>query len=165
MPFHAADASPCDPSNGNCICKPGVGGAYCDRCMVGYWGFHDYGCRPCDCAGDCDPFTGDCMFGYNRKTDFILIASGHYANIMLALAYASRLCDYDVNVQCVCVFSQLWPGAVQLGGQLQWASEDLQNFWTLLCPALLRWWIKGSVHVCVCVLFTLIFLHILLTKL
>ncbi|KAF0029879.1 hypothetical protein F2P81_018984 [Scophthalmus maximus] len=63
MAFHLADGSPCDPSNGNCICKPGVGGAHCDRCMVGYWGFHEYGCRPCDCAGDCDPFTGDCMFG------------------------------------------------------------------------------------------------------
>ncbi|KAE8281307.1 Netrin-4 Beta-netrin Hepar-derived netrin-like protein Precursor [Larimichthys crocea] len=65
MPFHLADSSICDPSNGNCICKPGVGGAHCDRCMVGYWGFHEYGCRPCDCAGDCDPFTGDCMFGYD----------------------------------------------------------------------------------------------------
>lgn len=63
MPFHLADGSLCDPANGNCICKPGVGGAHCDRCMVGYWGFHEYGCRPCECAGDCDPFTGDCMFG------------------------------------------------------------------------------------------------------
>ncbi|CDQ97818.1 unnamed protein product [Oncorhynchus mykiss] len=31
--------------------------------MVGYWGFHDYGCRLCDCVGDCDPFTGYCMSG------------------------------------------------------------------------------------------------------
>ncbi|CAL8323040.1 unnamed protein product [Lota lota] len=61
LPLPSAGDAPCDPSNGNCICKPGVGGAQCDRCMVGYWGFHAYGCRPCDCAGDCDPFTGDCM--------------------------------------------------------------------------------------------------------
>ncbi|XP_004083319.1 netrin-4 [Oryzias latipes] len=61
--YNSTDGSTCDPSNGNCICKPGVGGERCDRCMVGYWGFHEYGCRPCDCAGDCDPFTGDCMFG------------------------------------------------------------------------------------------------------
>ncbi|XP_067110678.1 netrin-4 isoform X1 [Osmerus mordax] len=61
IPFHLGGSSLCDPTNGDCICKPGVGGAHCDRCMVGYWGFHDYGCRPCDCAGDCDPFTGDCM--------------------------------------------------------------------------------------------------------
>ncbi|XP_046878805.1 netrin-4 isoform X2 [Hypomesus transpacificus] len=61
MPFHLGGSSLCDPTNGDCICKPGVGGAHCERCMVGYWGFHDYGCRPCDCAGDCDPFTGDCM--------------------------------------------------------------------------------------------------------
>ncbi|KAM6985681.1 netrin-4 [Aplochiton taeniatus] len=63
IPFHPVDGLLCDPTNGNCICKPGVGGVHCDRCMVGYWGFHDYGCRPCDCAGDCDPFTGDCLSG------------------------------------------------------------------------------------------------------
>lgn len=51
----------CDPQNGDCPCKPGVAGPSCDRCMVGYWGFGDYGCRPCDCAGNCDPFTGDCI--------------------------------------------------------------------------------------------------------
>lgn len=51
----------CDPSNGDCPCKPGVAGPHCERCMVGYWGFGDYGCRPCDCAGSCDPHTGDCL--------------------------------------------------------------------------------------------------------
>ncbi|XP_067415885.1 netrin-4 isoform X2 [Emydura macquarii macquarii] len=51
----------CDPSNGDCPCKPGVSGPQCDRCMVGYWGFGEYGCRPCDCAGSCDPLTGDCI--------------------------------------------------------------------------------------------------------
>ncbi|XP_075456516.1 netrin-4 [Ascaphus truei] len=51
----------CDPSNGDCPCKPGVAGPQCDRCMVGYWGFGEYGCRPCDCAGSCDPLTGDCV--------------------------------------------------------------------------------------------------------
>ncbi|KAL4624936.1 netrin-4 isoform X1 [Arapaima gigas] len=61
VPFHLSTDALCDPTNGNCICKPGVGGPHCDRCMVGYWGFQKYGCRPCDCAGDCDPFTGDCM--------------------------------------------------------------------------------------------------------
>uniref|UniRef100_A0A8C5Q2H7 Netrin-4 n=1 Tax=Leptobrachium leishanense TaxID=445787 RepID=A0A8C5Q2H7_9ANUR len=51
----------CDPSNGDCPCKPGVAGPHCDRCMVGYWGFGEYGCRPCDCAGSCDSLTGDCI--------------------------------------------------------------------------------------------------------
>ncbi|XP_076153149.1 netrin-4 [Alosa pseudoharengus] len=51
----------CDHGNGECVCKPGVGGPQCDRCRVGYWGFHDYGCKPCNCAGDCDPYTGDCV--------------------------------------------------------------------------------------------------------
>ncbi|XP_077121275.1 netrin-4 isoform X2 [Ranitomeya variabilis] len=51
----------CDPQNGNCPCKPGVAGPICDRCMVGYWGFGEYGCRPCACPGNCDSFTGDCI--------------------------------------------------------------------------------------------------------
>ncbi|XP_073507777.1 netrin-4 isoform X2 [Phyllobates terribilis] len=51
----------CDPQNGNCPCKPGVAGPTCDRCMVGYWGFGEYGCRPCSCPGNCDSFTGDCI--------------------------------------------------------------------------------------------------------
>ncbi|XP_056430278.1 netrin-4 isoform X2 [Hyla sarda] len=51
----------CDPHTGNCPCKPGVAGPTCDQCMVGYWGFGEYGCRPCACAGNCDPLTGDCM--------------------------------------------------------------------------------------------------------
>lgn len=54
---------PCDPTGGRCTCKPGVGGARCDSCMLGYWGLHRYGCRPCDCGGGCDPFTGDCPSG------------------------------------------------------------------------------------------------------
>ncbi|XP_063783663.1 netrin-4 isoform X5 [Pseudophryne corroboree] len=54
----------CDPQNGDCPCKPGVAGPSCDRCMVGYWGFGEYGCRPCDCAGNCDHLTGDCITNF-----------------------------------------------------------------------------------------------------
>lgn len=50
----------CDPSTGDCPCKPGVAGPRCDHCLPGYWGFSAYGCRPCDCARSCDPLTGDC---------------------------------------------------------------------------------------------------------
>ncbi|KAM8930876.1 netrin-4-like [Pelodytes ibericus] len=51
----------CHPKTGFCYCKPGVAGPYCDRCMMGYWGFGEKGCRPCDCARDCDPDAGDCQ--------------------------------------------------------------------------------------------------------
>uniref|UniRef100_UPI00398E908D netrin-4 n=1 Tax=Pristiophorus japonicus TaxID=55135 RepID=UPI00398E908D len=53
--------TPCDPGTGDCLCKPGVAGPRCDRCMLGYWGLGEYGCRPCDCAGSCDPYSGDCI--------------------------------------------------------------------------------------------------------
>ncbi|XP_029008547.1 netrin-4-like [Betta splendens] len=68
-------AALCDPSSGQCTCKPGVGGRRCERCMMGYWGLHEYGCRPCDCTGDCDPYTGDCVSGSDVEVSYA--ASGH----------------------------------------------------------------------------------------
>ncbi|KAI4905064.1 hypothetical protein NFI96_016048 [Prochilodus magdalenae] len=60
---HKFGAVSCDPSNGACICKLGVASPYCDQCLPGYWGFSENGCRPCFCAGGCDPFTGGCVTG------------------------------------------------------------------------------------------------------
>lgn len=53
----------CHPKTGFCYCKPGVAGPNCDRCLMGYWGFGENGCRPCDCARDCDQHTGNCFNG------------------------------------------------------------------------------------------------------
>ena len=56
----------CDPTNGSCPCKPGVGGALCDQCLPGYFGFSDMGCQPCAChstggvSNVCHPVTGEC---------------------------------------------------------------------------------------------------------
>ncbi|CAN9498847.1 unnamed protein product [Ophioblennius macclurei] len=71
----------CNPSSGECTCKPGVGGPRCDSCLLGYWGLHEYGCRPCDCTGDCDPYTGDCISGSDVEV-FYTAAShvGHSSN-------------------------------------------------------------------------------------
>lgn len=68
-------ATLCDTSNGECTCKPGVGGPHCDTCMMGYWGFHEYGCHPCDCVGDCDSYTGDCISG--SDVEVFYTATGH----------------------------------------------------------------------------------------
>ncbi|XP_068459754.1 netrin-4-like [Clinocottus analis] len=65
----------CNPSSGECTCKPGVGGPRCDSCMLGYWGLHEYGCRPCDCTGDCDPYTGDCIS--DSDVEVFYTATGH----------------------------------------------------------------------------------------
>ncbi|KAJ0029414.1 hypothetical protein NQD34_004411 [Periophthalmus magnuspinnatus] len=68
----------CNPSSGECTCKPGVAGPHCDRCMMGYWGLGQYGCRPCDCTGDCDPYTGDCLSGSDEGVSFS--TTGHRSN-------------------------------------------------------------------------------------
>ncbi|XP_043943568.1 netrin-4 [Protopterus annectens] len=62
---------PCAASTGDCLCKPGVAGPNCDHCMVGYWGFGEYGCRPCDCAVNCDPYTGDCLTNSRPDVEFL----------------------------------------------------------------------------------------------
>ncbi|XP_055508750.1 LOW QUALITY PROTEIN: netrin-4 [Leucoraja erinacea] len=73
--------SPCDADTGQCLCKPGVAGPRCDKCLLGYWGLGQYGCRPCDCAGSCDPYTGDCIgspadTGWHRGSPSLALSSG-----------------------------------------------------------------------------------------
>lgn len=43
--------------------------------MMGYWGLGEYGCRPCDCTGDCDSYTGDCLSG--SDVGVFYTATGH----------------------------------------------------------------------------------------
>ncbi|KAG8434439.1 hypothetical protein GDO86_012708 [Hymenochirus boettgeri] len=62
----------CDPTTGQCSCKPGVGGLKCDRCEPGFWNFRGIvtdkksGCTPCNCdpvgavRDDCEQMTGLC---------------------------------------------------------------------------------------------------------
>ncbi|MGH0121147.1 UNVERIFIED_CONTAM: hypothetical protein FKN15_046392 [Acipenser sinensis] len=62
----------CDPSSGQCSCKPGLGGQKCDRCEPGFWNFRGIvtenksGCTPCNCDAtgsvrdDCEQMSGLC---------------------------------------------------------------------------------------------------------
>ncbi|XP_051961295.1 laminin subunit alpha-5-like [Xyrauchen texanus] len=57
----------CDHHTGQCLCKPGIVGAHCDRCEDGAFGFESCtGCRKCDCDAaaalvqPCDPVNGSC---------------------------------------------------------------------------------------------------------
>uniref|UniRef100_A0A6I8NI21 Agrin n=1 Tax=Ornithorhynchus anatinus TaxID=9258 RepID=A0A6I8NI21_ORNAN len=62
----------CDPTSGQCSCRPGVGGPRCDRCEPGFWNFRGIvteglsGCTPCNCSprgsvrDDCEQMTGLC---------------------------------------------------------------------------------------------------------
>ena len=64
-PMGARNPEECDPVDGQCECKSGVGGLKCDACLVGFWGFSPSGCvrcEPCTRPGRvCDPDTGRCV--------------------------------------------------------------------------------------------------------
>ncbi|CAH8589780.1 unnamed protein product [Dicrocoelium dendriticum] len=74
-------------STGQCVCKPGVGGIRCDRCLDDYHGFGAGGCQPCNCSlvggyenrALCDSQTGQCVCKQNvagRQCDKCKL--GHY---------------------------------------------------------------------------------------
>ncbi|CAK9294069.1 unnamed protein product [Gordionus sp. m RMFG-2023] len=59
-------ASPCNQMTGNCVCKLGVSGAHCDKCLPGHYGLNHNGCDFCRCnqmgsnGTDCDSISGQC---------------------------------------------------------------------------------------------------------
>ncbi|XP_038145818.1 agrin isoform X3 [Cyprinodon tularosa] len=69
---HGSYKGTCDPTSGQCSCKPGAGGQKCDRCEPGFWNFRAIvtegmsGCTPCSCdptgsvRDDCEQMSGLC---------------------------------------------------------------------------------------------------------
>ena len=63
----------CSPDDGQCPCKPGVTGQYCDACDETSWDFGLAGCKDCQCRPDgslnntarCDAATGNCFCKQN----------------------------------------------------------------------------------------------------
>lgn len=60
----------CEPTTGQCICKPSVGGQRCQECADGSYDLEEddlFGCRDCDCDiggsinGICDKRDGQCQ--------------------------------------------------------------------------------------------------------
>ena len=77
----------CDSKNGNCICKPNVGGQKCDACTPKHWNFTQEGCQSCDCSEygstsmDCDQETGHCDCKANVVGDKCDQCKGHLGKL------------------------------------------------------------------------------------
>ncbi|XP_044307343.1 netrin-4-like [Varanus komodoensis] len=80
----------CHPKTGFCYCKPGVAGPKCDRCLLGYWGFGENGCQPCDCARDCDKQTGQCLNSYDNQAFFNIPIGGRIPDLIQTPANESE---------------------------------------------------------------------------
>ncbi|KAJ2947920.1 hypothetical protein O0L34_g9712 [Tuta absoluta] len=77
----------CD-EEGQCVCRPGVGGEKCDRCEPGYWGLPRIGtgitgCIPCGCSAfgsvreDCEQMTGRCVCKPGTQGQKCTVCSNH----------------------------------------------------------------------------------------
>ncbi|KAH9637667.1 hypothetical protein HF086_009335 [Spodoptera exigua] len=77
----------CD-EEGQCACRPGVGGQKCDRCEPGYWGLPRIGtghtgCIPCGCSAfgsvreDCEQMTGRCVCKPGIQGQKCTVCSNH----------------------------------------------------------------------------------------
>ncbi|XP_047511695.1 agrin-like [Pieris napi] len=77
----------CD-GEGQCKCRPGVGGQKCDRCEPGYWGLPRIGtghtgCIPCGCSAfgsvreDCEQMTGRCVCKPGIQGQKCTVCSNH----------------------------------------------------------------------------------------
>ncbi|GMR36101.1 hypothetical protein PMAYCL1PPCAC_06296 [Pristionchus mayeri] len=84
-----AYGSACD-REGQCRCRPGVGGKICDHCSPGFWGIHliakgRTSCTPCGCSvfgssrSDCEQSSGvcECMPGVCGERCTSCIADDH----------------------------------------------------------------------------------------
>lgn len=74
---HGSLSDICDPSTGQCLCRPHFHGITCNVCVKGYWKLNmSETCKPCGCdatkstTDSCDQLTGQCQCrsGFGGRT-------------------------------------------------------------------------------------------------
>lgn len=89
----------CDKDTSACICREGFGGARCDQCLPGYYGYP--GCQPCRCSerGSISPVCDAngqcrCLASFAGRT-CDRCSPGHYKHPECVREYNSTVTIYS----------------------------------------------------------------------